>query len=252
MPLPGGIVLVTGGTRGIGRAISLRLARERPAHIVVAYCLDHEAARRAVADLQELGVEASAVATDVSKPELLDELFAGIRQRFGRLDVFVSNAARTAFRPALELGVRNWQRILELNAQAFLVGSQLAAGIMRHHGGGRIVGLSSLGAGSCIPGYAGLGAAKAALESLARYLAVELAPLGINVNVVSGGFVDTGAVQLGPDYERLKEEVAARTPAGRVGRPEDLAGVVAFLCSPEADWIRGQTLVADGGMSLVL
>jgi NAD(P)-dependent dehydrogenase (short-subunit alcohol dehydrogenase family) len=90
------------------------------------------------------------------------------------------------------------------------------------------------------------------MESLTRYLAVELAPLGINVNVVCGGFVDTPTMRLAPDYRQLSEYIVARTPVKRLGRPEDLAGVVALLCSPDADWIRGQTLVADGGFSLGL
>jgi len=248
----GRIILITGGSRGIGRAIALRLAREKPRHILIAYSMNHTAARRTVADIEALGVQASAMPTDVSRKELLQEVFDHVSQRFGRLDVFVSNAARAAFRPVTELNARNWQRNLELNAHAFLFGCQMAASLMRESGGGRIVGLSSLGSSHAIPGYAGLGAAKAAIESLTRYLAAELAPCGINVNCVSGGLVDTESMRLNPDYEALASYVAQRTPAGRVGQPEDLAGVVAFLCSPDAGWIHGQTLVADGGQSLVL
>jgi enoyl-[acyl-carrier protein] reductase III len=248
----GRIVLITGGARGIGRAIALRLAVDRPEHIVVAYCMNHAAARRTVSEIESLGVGASALPTEVSRPELMREMFCGVKQRFGRLDVFVSNAARASFGPALELTLRSWQRIMDLNARAFLVGCQLAAEIMRHNGGGKIVGLSSLGAGFAIPGYAGLGTAKAAIESLTRYLGAELAPLGINVNTVSAGFVDTESMRLNPDYETLKDYVRARTPAARVAEPGDVAGVVAFLCSPDARWIYGQTLVADGGLSLVL
>ena len=250
-PLAGQVALVTGGSRGIGRAIALRLAREGPRHIVLGYALDHQAARRTVAEVEALGVEASAVAADLSRPELVRGMFATVEERCGRLDIFVSNAARASFLPVRQLTVRAWQRIVDLNTRAFLLGAQLAAEIMRRNGGGRIVALSSQGAATCLPGYAGLGAAKAAIESLARYLAVELAPLGINVNVVSGGFVDTESTRRLPDYERVKEQIAARTPGGRVGRPEDLAGIVWFLCSAEADWIRGQVLVADGGLSLV-
>lgn len=248
----GRIVLITGGSRGIGRATALRLARDRPEHIVVAYCTDYGAARQTVADIEALGPGASAFPVDVNKPDLLRELFQYVEQRFGRLDVFVSNAARAAFRPVRELNLRNWQRNMDLNARAFLVGSQLAAAIMERHDGGCIVGVSSLGSVRYVPGYAGLGAAKAAIESLTRYLAAELAPHGISVNTVSGGFVDTDSVKIDPRYEEVKEYVSSRTPAGRAGQPEDLAGVVAFLCSPDANWIRGQVLVADGGLSLLL
>ncbi len=249
MSLEGRIVLVTGGSRGIGRAIALRLARERPAHVVVGYCLDHDAARQTVGDLAAAGVGASSVAADLGHAEQVDALFADLRRRFGRLDVFVSNAARATFRPVAELSAKAFRRTIDINAQAFLLGAQRAAELMA--GGGRIVAVSSLGAHACAPGYAALGAAKAAVETLARYLAVELAPRGINVNVVCGGLVDTPSVRRHPDYAALAADIAARTPAGRVGRPEDLAGIVAFLCGPEAEWIRGQTLVADGGFSLV-
>ncbi|HBY92934.1 MAG: SDR family oxidoreductase [Ardenticatenaceae bacterium] len=252
MTLENQIVLITGGSRGIGRAIALRLARERPAHIVIGYCMNHQAARQTVADVESLGVSASAISTDVGNSDLLRELFDRVRQRWGRLDVFISNAARTTFRPAMELNVRNWQRIMDMNARAFLLGAQMAATIMRDNGGGRIIGLSSLGARSYAPGYAGLGAAKAVMESLTRYLAVELAPWGINVNVVCGGFIDTDSMRLAPQYKQLTEYITSRTPAQRLGQPEDLAGVVAFLCSPDSDWIRGQTIIADGGFSLIM
>jgi enoyl-[acyl-carrier protein] reductase III len=246
------IVLITGASRGIGRAIALRLAREGPAHIVVGYCSDYQSALRTTSDLAALGVEASAARVDVGQEDLVQQLFDGVRERFGRLDVFVSNAARTALRPAVELSAHAWQRIMDINARAFLLGARHAAALMRPNGGGRIVAISSLGSRFSVPGYAALGAAKATIEALARYLAAELAPWGINVNVVCGGFIDTDTMRHLPDYEALTKQIAAHTPAGRLGRPEDLAGVVALLCSPDADWIRGQTLVADGGYSLVL
>lgn len=250
MFLEGKTVLITGGSRGIGRAIALRLAKERPEHIVVGYCMNIQAARQTVADIEATGVAASAISTDVAKEELLREMFEEVNSRCGRLDIFICNAARTAFRPAMALSPRTWQKIMDINARAFLLGSQMAAEIMRRHGGGRIVALSSLGSRFYMPDYAGLGAAKAVIENLARYLAVELAEWNINVNVVCGGLVDTESMRLMPDYKTVFEYVASRTPARRIARPEDLAGVVAFLCSADADWVRGQTIIADGGYSL--
>jgi enoyl-[acyl-carrier protein] reductase III len=242
------IVLVTGGTRGIGRATSLRLAAERPAHIALAYALDHDAARATVAEIERRGVAASAIVADVGQLDSLETLFAKIAERHERLDVFVSNAARASFRGAMELTPRTWSKVMDLNARAFLAGSQHAAKLMTR--GGRIVALSSLGSRTFAPGYLALGAAKAAIESMVRYLAVELAPAGINVNAVCGGLIETETVRQHPDYARLREHVLAKTPAGRIGRPDDLAEIVAFLCSPASDWIRGQTIVADGGFTL--
>jgi enoyl-[acyl-carrier protein] reductase III len=250
--LAGQVVLITGGSRGIGRAIALRLARERPGHIVVGYCSNYSAARETVKEIEALGVAASMISADVGREEMLAAMFAEVGERLGRLDIFISNAARTTFRPVMALNARNWQKVMDMNGRAFLLGSQLAAGLMRQSGGGRIIGISSLGSRFYVPDYAALGAAKAVMENLARYLAVELAPDGINVNVVCGGFVDTPSMRLAPDYKKLVAHLEERTPVRRLARPEDLAGIVAFLCSADSDWIRGQTIVADGGFSLVM
>jgi enoyl-[acyl-carrier protein] reductase III len=245
------VVLITGGTRGIGKAVALRLARERPRHLMLAYCMNHRAARDTVAEIRALGVSASSVVCDVGDEQMLRDLFRQVETEYERLDIFIASAARTTFQPASTLDMRSWRRTLKLNAEAFLLGVQLAAPLMRRNGGGRVIVLSSLGSRYYVPSYVALGAAKAAIESLARYLAVELAP-DINVNVVCGGFVDTDSTRMIPNYDEVARTVAERTPAGRVAKPDDLAGIVAFLCTSESDWIRGQTLVADGGFSLAL
>jgi len=246
------VVLVTGGTRGIGRAIALRLAKERPRHIRLVYCANHDAARGTLAEIEAMGVSASIAICDVGDAQMQKEVFDKLRDEFGRLDVFVANAARTAYRSAVEMDLRSWRRTMQLNTEAFLTGSQLAAELMKLNGGGHIIGLSSLGSRYYTPSYVALGTAKAAIENLARYLAVELAPFGIRVNVVCGGFIDTESTRMIPEFRNIADSVVARTPAARLGQPDDLAAVVAFLCSPEADWIRGQTIVADGGFSLAL
>lgn len=241
-------VLITGGTRGIGKATALRLAQDRPAHIVLVYALDHEAATAAVSEVKARGVEASILCADVSREAELQRVFNTVRERHGRLDVLVSNAARASFGPLSEISSRTWQRVTDLNTRAFLLGAQLAARLMPE--GGRIIALSSLGSRACPPGYGALGAAKAAIECLVRYLAVELGPRGISVNAVSGGFVDTDSTRLLEQFEQVRTEIAAHTPLGRIAKPEDIAGVVALLCRAEADWIQGQTIIADGGYSL--
>jgi enoyl-[acyl-carrier protein] reductase III len=249
-PLEGKIVLITGGSRGIGRATALRLAKEKPSHIGVVYCSDDQAATQTIADIKTLGVCCSAFRADVGNEDSICDLFGTVAEQFGKLDILISNAARGSFQSLSSMSVRTWQKMIDLNARAFLLCSQNAAKLMRE--GGKIVGISSLGSHFVAPGYGGLGAAKATMEAMARYLAVELAPLNINVNVVCGGFVDTPSTRKLPNFEKVAEEIAARTPEKRVGKPEDLAGVVAFLCSPESNWIRGQTLVVDGGYSLSL
>jgi enoyl-[acyl-carrier protein] reductase III len=248
--LEGKTVLITGGSRGIGRAIALRLAEERPSHLGIVYCSDDEAAARTVADIRSLGVHCCRFRTDLSYEDCILELFQKAGDQFGNLDILISNAARGSFQPLSSISMRSWQRMIDLNSRAFLLCSQSAAKLMPK--GGKIIGISSLGSHFVTPGYGGLGAAKAAIETVARYLAVELAPSKINVNIVCGGFIDTPSTRKLPDFASISEAIAARTPEKRVGTPEDLAGVVAFLCSPESNWIRGQTLIVDGGYSLSL
>ncbi len=150
-------------------------------------------------------------------------------------------------RPALETEDKHWDWTLGANARAFLSLVRVAAPAMP--AGSSIVAISSLGSIRVLDNYALVGTSKAALESLVRYLAVELGPNGIRVNAVSGGVVETGALDHFPNRSEMLE-MGARNAAGRIVTPEDIAGVVSFLCSPEAEMIRGQTLVVDGGFSL--
>ncbi|MGH7197777.1 MAG: SDR family oxidoreductase, partial [Candidatus Omnitrophota bacterium] len=143
----------------------------------------------------------------------------------------------------------DWDISLDVNAKALLLLAQSALPLMKQ-AGGKIVAISSLGAHHFTPNYGAIGISKAALENLVRYLAVELAPLKIHVNAVSGGLVDTDSLKMFPNLDAMKKEFLQRTPGGRLGKPEDLADVVSFLLSPQSDWIYGQTLTADGGYSL--
>lgn len=240
--------LVTGGTRGIGRSISLGLAAEG-ADIAINYIKDEQAAAGTVAEIEKLGRKALAIQADISDPKEIKELFKRCREGFGGLDLFVSNAVSGVVGPAERIGKFGWDRAINTNARAFLLGVQQAVKLFGE-GGGRIVAVSSIGSTTCLPGYAAVGSSKAALEALVRYFAKELAPGGINVNAVSGGPVETSALDYFPDKEELLKEWTARTPTGRIGRPEELAAVVLFLLSDEAGWIQGQTIVVDGGLTL--
>jgi len=175
-------------------------------------------------------------------------MVAAVGEDFGQIDIFISNAALGIFTTALEIDDRAWDLSMRTNAQALLFGVQAVSKLMPE--GGKIVSLSSLGSQRYIPGYAAIGISKAAIETLTRYLAFELASRRINVNTVSGGFIDTDALKVFPNYDDMVAEVVRRTPFGRMGTPDELADVAVFLCTEKAKWITGQGLIVDGGYSL--
>jgi enoyl-[acyl-carrier protein] reductase III len=245
------IVLVTGSGRGIGRAIALHFAREG-AHVVVNYHRNEVPAREVAGQIEAMGRRALVVRANLAKLEDLDVLFDSVEREFGGLDLFISNAASGFNRPALQQKISGWDWTLDVNARAFLFAAQRAVPLMEKRGGGSMVAISSPGSHRVLPDYIAVGASKAALEALVRYLAVELAPMNIVVNAVSPGLVLTDALQY---FSSLREadvipRAIAQTPAGRLVTPEDVAGVVAFLCSPQAFMIRGQVIILDGGYTL--
>jgi enoyl-[acyl-carrier protein] reductase III len=247
----GKLALVTGSGRGIGRAIALELAR-RGADVVVNYFRNREPAEAVAEDVRRLGRKALLVKANVGEMEKVEFLFEQIQAEFGYLDIFVNNAASGYNRPVMEQTPKGWDWTLNINARAFLFCAQRAVPLFRERGGGHIVALSSPGAQRVLPEYSVVGASKAALESLVRYLSVELAPDNIVVNAVSPGLIPTDVMK---HFAAMREEdmvgrLAAATPAGRLATPEDVAKVAAFLCSEGAYMIRGQTLVVDGGATL--
>ncbi len=236
-------VFVTGGSRGIGRAIALRFARNGAERVAIGYLRNDKAAEQTAEELRGLGAEPILVRGNVTSARVLDEV-AGL----GPLDVLVHNAATGVIRPALETEDKHWDWTVNANARALLQLARAAVPQMRT--GASIVAISSLGAQRVLENYVLVGTSKAALESLVRYLGVELAPRGIRVNAVSGGVVETEALEHFPNREEMLAAGAAN-PVGRLVEPDDIAGAVAFLCSPDAEMIRGQTLVVDGGFSLL-
>jgi len=236
-------VLVTGGSRGIGRAIALRFARDGARRVAIGYLRNDAAAEATAEELRAAGAAPVLVRGSVTSERVLEAV-----RELGPLDVLVHNAATGVIRPALETEDKHWDWTLNANARALLSLARAAAPSMPQRSS--IVAISSLGAQRVLENYVLVGTSKAALESLVRYLAVELAPRGIRVNAVSGGVVETGALEHFPNREEMLRAGAAN-PVGRLVSPEDIAGAVAFLCGPDADMVRGQTLVVDGGSSLL-
>ncbi|UFJ41279.1 enoyl-[acyl-carrier-protein] reductase FabL [Brevibacillus humidisoli] len=247
----GKVALITGGSRGIGRAIADALA-EQGYDLVINYLRNRTAARAAAAELEAKGARVHLVKANVGDVTKIKEMFEEIDNTFGRLDILVNNAASGVLRPLMELEESHWDWTMDINSKALLFCAQEAAKLMKKHGeGGKIVSISSLGSIRVLDNYTAVGVSKAALEALTRYLAVELAPYNIVVNAVSGGAVDTDALKHFPNREELLADAAGRTPAGRIVHPQDLSHAVMFLLSEQASMIRGQTLIVDGGLSLL-
>ena len=244
MTLENGSVLVTGGTRGIGKAIALRLASEGASRIALGYLRNDKAAEAAADEIRAAGAEPILVRGNVASEKVVAE-FAS----HGPYAAVVHNAATGVIKPALETEDKHWDWTLNANARALLSLARACAPDMPS--GSSIVAVSSLGAQRVLENYVLVGTSKAALESVVRYLAVELSPRGIRVNAISAGVVETEALDHFPNREQMLRAGKTRTPAGRLVSPEDVAGAVAFLCSPDADMLRGHTLIMDGGYSLL-
>jgi enoyl-[acyl-carrier protein] reductase III len=242
----GKVVLVTGASRGIGRAVALEFAR-RGADIAFNYLRNHRAASATQADIEALGVRCLKLRAHLGDAEKIRDLFARVEQEFGRLDILVNNAATGVQRTAFELEEKHWDWTMGVNAKAPWLCSVEAARLMRD--GGHIVNLTSEGSRRVLPYYFSVGTSKAALEAITRYLAIELAAKNISVNAVSGGYIETGALDHFPTKEQMLE-AGRDTPVGRMVTVEDIAGVVAFLCTPGANMIRGQVILVDGGVTL--
>ena len=244
MNFDGASVLVTGGSRGIGKAIALRFAELGAKRVALGYLRNDRAAEEAAEEVRAAGAEPLLLRGNVASERVVREA-----TELGPFDAVVHNAATGVIRPALETEEKHWDWRLSANARALL---SLAKGLAPEmQAGSSFVGISSLGSTRVLENYVLVGVSKAALEAVVRYLAVELAPRGIRVNAVSAGVVETGALDHFPNREKMISESLERTPAGRLVEPRDVAEAVCFLCSEGADMVRGQTLVVDGGFSLL-
>jgi enoyl-[acyl-carrier protein] reductase III len=247
----GKVALVTGSGRGIGRSIARQLALNGT-DIVINYVHNQEPAEEIAKEIRSFGRKALVVRANIGKMDGLDSLFTQVRENFDSLDFLIANAASGFNRPAMQQKESGWDHTLNVNARAFLFAAQQAVPLMKKSGGGKIVAITSPGAERVLPDYVAVGASKAALNALVRYLAVELAPQHICVNAISPGIVETDALKhfsFMQDNQVIPRAVS-NTPAGRLVTPQDIANVAVFLCSPLADMIRGQVIVVDGGYTL--
>jgi len=206
-----------------------------------------------VHEIERLGRRAILVKADVGNLDDLNRMFDEVESEFAGLDILIHNAASGYNRPAMGQKPKGWDWTMNINARSLLFAAQRAAPLMEKRGGGHIISLTSPGSQRVLPDYVVVGASKAALESLTRYLAVELAPKNIIVNAIAPGVVRTEALQYFDairEDEKIIEKAIAATPAGRILTSEDIAGVIEFLCTPAAEMIRGQVILVDGGYSL--
>jgi enoyl-[acyl-carrier protein] reductase III len=242
------VAFVTGGSRGIGRAVSLHLAATCAETVIINYLQDGESAREACEGIEAAGSLCIPIRGNLAFPGEIDTIFKSIASVTQRVDIFVHCAAIGAFKPIIDIKPNQWDISMNVNTRSFLRCAQKLLPLMK---AGNMVALSSLGSRRAIPDYGALGPSKAALEALIRQLAYELLPRGVRVNAIAAGFVETDSIRHFPDPDKLRERIRSITPGGRLGRPEDVANVVGFLVSPAADWISGQVIVVDGGMSLI-
>ncbi|WP_425246810.1 SDR family oxidoreductase [Streptomyces sp. NEAU-NA10] len=248
--LTGRLALVTGGARNIGRSVARALA-ERGAHVLVNYFHSHDEAVRTQAELTALGARADLIRASVARQDQVDRMFAEIDERFGHLDILVNNAANGALLPFDRITDAALDKALDTNYKGSLRCARAAAPLMARRGGGSIIQMSALGSSQMVmANYLACAPAKAAVEALTRYLAVEFAPLGIRVNTASAAMLVSEVADAFPDAEAMQEVIRDATPLGRLGTPEEFAALVAFLASDDSRWITGQTILADGGLSL--
>ncbi|MGD0288133.1 MAG: SDR family oxidoreductase [Candidatus Binataceae bacterium] len=243
------VALITGGTRGLGRAIAMTLARGG-ATIALNYRRDEESALRTLAEVRELAPRSILLKADMEDDAQVRGLVESAGRQLGRIDILVVNAAATAFKPLLAVKPHHLTRTFNLSVGGFVAAVQEASNFMGD--GGRILMISGIDSMRYLPGHGVLGAAKAAMEAMVRDFAFELGPRGITVNGVNFGMIDSDSsrIYFGDDFERAMKVTAERTALKRLPELDEVASVVALLCTPEARYVTAQIIMVDGGLTL--
>lgn len=240
------VVVITGGSRGIGRSVALRFAEE-PSRVVIAhYDPDEEASDETLKLLKEKGVKAVSHKLDVSSWEGVMTFFGDILSDYGRVDVLVNNAGITRDTLLMRMSEKDWDAVLRVNLKSVFNCTHAVIRAMMKERYGRIVNISSVVGQIGNPGQANYSASKAGIMGFTKTVAKEVAPRGVTVNAVAPGFIDTEMTSVLP--EKVKESFIQQIPLGRMGRPEDVAEAVHWLCSEAAGYITGQVIHVNGGM----
>lgn len=249
--LTGRVALVTGSSRGIGRACAERLA-EAGADVVINYISSKAAALNVASRVQALGRRVAVVKADISEADDVASMVDFIEQTFGQLDIVVSNAASGGFRPLLDAAPQHFHAAMNTNTLALVHLLQASMPLLeRSRGRAKVVAISSHGSHMALPMYGLVGSSKAALESLARHLTLEVGHRNVNVNVVKAGLVETDSTRLLPGAEQMFAQRTQKTMVGpRSLEPRDVADVVLFLASPLSDLVQGETIIVDGGAAI--
>jgi len=245
------VAIVTGGGKGIGRAISLALAKAGAHLVLVARSVPE--LEDTAAEIRTLGRRAAAIQADVRDREQVKKVVDQAGEEFGRIDILVNNAGGSFHISTMEMSEGAWDALIRENLKSVFLCSTLAGRVMMEHGGGNIINIASVAGLRAYPNNSSYGAAKAGIISLTKTMAVELAPHKVRVNAIAPGLIETGGVlQLFSDHPEIKQKEIDKTPLGRVGKPDDIAGVALFLASPASDYVTGQTIVVDGGLTSLL